>query len=100
MKKTLIILSTLLLATASCTHKYTPTSSSMINVTDYEVGDLSKLKTGEACMTRVLGFPPVNASTSVIDAMKDGKISKIKMIDNSISNNVFTTKVCTIVHGL
>lgn len=98
--KKLIILSTLLLTSTSCTYKYTPISSAMINVTDYEIGDLSKLKTGEACMTRVLGFPPSNASTSVIDAMKDGKISKIKMIDSSVSSTVFTSTVCIIVHGL
>ncbi len=93
-------MSALLLSLASCTYKYTPASSAMINVTDYEIGDLSKLKTGEACMTRVLGFPPSNASTSVIDAMKDGKISKIKMIDSSVSSTVFTSTVCIIVHGL
>lgn len=100
MKKSLIVLSLLLLAATSCTYKYTPTSSAMINVTNYEIGDLSKLKTGEACITKILGFPPSEASTSVIDAMKNGNITKIKMIDSSVSDNFFSKKVCTIVHGL
>jgi hypothetical protein len=100
MKKALIIFAALLLTVTSCSYKYTPTSSAMINVTDYEIGDLSKLKTGEACMTKILGFPPVNGNTSVIDAMKNGNISKIKMIDSSISDNIFTIKICTVVHGL
>ncbi len=100
MKKSLIALSILLFAATSCTYKYTPSSSAMINVTNYEIGDLSKLKTGEACMTRILGFPPSEASTSVIDAMRNGNITKIKMIDSSVSNNFFSTKVCIIVHGL
>ncbi len=98
MKKTLI--AALLVCAASCTHKYTPTSSSMINVTDYEIGDAAKLKTGEACMTTFLGFPPAESSVSVIDAMKNGKITKIKMIDKSYSYYFLAAKECTIVHGL
>ncbi len=90
----------LLIVLASCSHKYTPATSAMINVTDYTIGDISKLKTGEACATRVLGFPSTESSTSVIDAMRNGGISKIKMIDKSVSDNFFTHKECTIVHGL
>lgn len=100
MKKTLLLISSILLLASSCTIKYTPVSSAMINVTDYEIGDLNKLKTGESCATYILGLHPVDASTSVIDAMKNGKITKIKMIDSSFSNYFFVHKVCTIVHGL
>ena len=101
MKIRLVAATALILSlVGSCSYKYTPATSSMINVTDYTIGDINKLKTGEACITRVLGFSLSEASTSVIDAMRNGGISKIKMIDKSFSDNVFTTKECTIVHGL
>lgn len=100
MKKIFLTLISLTLF-ASCSHKYTPSSSAMINVTNYEIGDTNKLKTGEACITRVLGFSGFNSSTSVIDAMKNGNISTIKMIDSRFFVvPLFFSKNCTVVHGL
>ena len=99
MKNILIVLfSSLILS--SCTYKYTPSSSAMINVTNYNIGDTSKLKTGESCYTAIMGFSAFDSSTSVIDAMKDGGISTIKMIDNKTVLAPFFYKKCTVVHGL
>ena len=99
MKKIIISLFALS-ALASCTYKYTPVSSSMIDVTNYNIGNINSLKTGEACITRVFGFSSPNASTSVIDAMRDGGISTIKMVDKKSTISLFYSKYCTIVHGI
>ncbi len=94
------ILSILALLTfSSCSYKYTPSSSLMINATNYDIGDTSLLKTGEACNSAFLFFQ-IDSSSSVIDAMKNGKISKIKMIDERIVTAPFFYKNCTVVHGL
>lgn len=98
MKKILLIVLSLFVV-SSCSYKFTPSTSAMINVTDYEIGDLNKLKRGESCSKTILFFPEVDSSTSVIDAMKDGGISKIKMIDRSFFYAFFYSKTCTIVHG-
>ena len=98
MKKILsVVLSLIILS--SCSYKFTPSTSAMINVTNYEVGDLNKLKTGESCSKTILFFPEFDSSTSVIDAMRDGGISKIKMIDRSFFSALLYSKTCTIVHG-
>ena len=99
MKKVLISLTLIILA-SSCSYKYTPSSSAMINITDYNIGDTNLLRTGEACRTEILGISG-ESSTSVIDAMKNGNISKIKMVDKK--NTIFFpffVKNCTVVHGL
>lgn len=99
MKKTLAILASISLL-ASCTYKYTPATSSMVNLTDYEIGNINSLKTGEACATSFMGIPSFESSTSVIDAMKNGGISKIKLVDKKVYNSFFVYKQCTVVHGL
>jgi hypothetical protein len=99
MKKTLL-LATLLFSIASCTYKYTPASSAMIHVTNYKIGDINKLKTGEACAARFLGIGSSDASTSIIDAMRNGNISTIKMVDKKTTIGFLYRKDCTIVHGL
>ena len=80
MKKTLL-LATVLFSIASCTYKYTPASSAMLNITNYEIGNINSLKTGEACDARFFGIGSSDASTSIIDAMRNGNISTIKMVD-------------------
>ena len=90
----------LCLTAFSCTYKYTPVSSKIMNVTNHDLGDFSKLKKGEACIESVLGFNGFNNSTSVIDAMKDGKITKIKYIDSKYYVAPFYSKRCTVVYGL
>ncbi len=99
MKKTLTAL-TFLALLSSCSSKYTPASSVMINVTDYEIGNTSLLKTGEACSTSIMGITGSDSSTSIIDAMKNGGISKIKMVDRRTVISLFSYKDCIVVHGL
>ena len=99
MKKTILTISAFVLL-ASCTHKYTPVSSSMINITDYNIGDTGALKTGEACRITVFGFSAAETSTSIIDAMKEGEITKIKMVDRKTTIAPFYYKYCMVVHGL
>lgn len=85
---------------SSCSYKYTPDTSAMINVTDYDIGNLNALKSGESCSASFFGFSSSSSSTSVIDAMKNGNISKIKMVDKRVVAAPFFYKNCTIVHGL
>jgi hypothetical protein len=99
MKKIILSLS-LIFAAASCTYKYTPETSAMINITDYDIGNVNSLKTGESCYTRFFLFPALESSTSVIDAMRNGGISKIKMVDKKVYDSFFVYKSCTVVHGL
>ncbi len=99
MKKLLTVLAFLTLL-SSCSYKYTPESSAMINVTDYDIGNTNSLKTGESCSAMIMGFRSTDSSTSVIDAMRNGGISKIKMVDKRIVVAPFFYKDCTVVHGL
>jgi hypothetical protein len=98
MKKILLSISVLFLL-SSCSSKYTPPSSAMINVTNYKIGDVSLLKTGKACYSTFFGIP-YEKSSSVIDAMRNGNISTIKMIDKEFTYAFVVNKYCTIVHGL
>jgi hypothetical protein len=70
-----------------------------INQTNLSTVDFkSNFKKGEACSWTVMFFGPFG-STSIIDAAKDGNISKVELTEQTSNIYPFVSKTCTIVYG-
>ncbi|MFC1659743.1 TRL domain-containing protein [Pseudomonadota bacterium] len=98
MKK--IITLTFLLLLGACSIQRTPYSSRWIDVRDYDIGNVSFLKEGKACENYLFWIPlPGKNSSSVVKAMEDARISKLKMIDDKKFITGIWNQRCTIVYG-
>lgn len=66
--------------------------------TDYS--QLGSMKSGKACIKRVLGFPTA-LDGSVSTAAKNGKISKVMHVDQTFNKGPLnlTETNCTVVYG-
>ena len=69
--------------------------SSPLMVTSNKVGT----KTGEASYKVIFGIAPLNADAGAIKAAKNGKITKIATVDQTIKGGLFTATVTTVVTG-
>lgn len=88
----------ILLFTSSCL-----TYSPVVN-TDLEEIDFSELplyEKGSDCSLTILGFLTVDDSATLLNAVRDAKISKVKVVDNSYNYALFPffTKRCITVYG-
>lgn len=69
------------------------------NMTDLNQVDFQKeFKTGKACETTVLLFGPFGYS-SVVDAAKNGGISKVEVVEQRVKSFILFGQRCTIVYG-
>lgn len=76
-------------------------SSQVLNNTDlsrFDFSDASSLKEGSACATYVLGLGPFG-STSVMDAIKAGNITTVKVVDYKQGWYLLVSKHCVVVYG-
>ena len=66
--------------------------------TDYT--KLDKMKKGEACMEKIVGFP-TKTDGSIATAATNGGISKVKHVDQQYKQGPlnFTESLCTVVYG-
>ena len=94
---------TLLLATAAlglsaCTFKYTPIASTVeVGTTDFS--NIDSYKEGKACQTLLFGALPIGGQATVTDAIKDGKLKTVRLVDQEITNYYLFAKRCVIVLG-
>ena len=63
-----------------------------------EVDFSSNFKKGEACMTRILFFPPTGEA-SIVAAAKNAGISKVEVVDYRVDFFFFSSRKCTVVYG-
>ncbi len=69
------------------------------NSADLNKVDFTKeFKTGEACESTVLFFGPFGSS-SVVDAAKNGGISKVDVVEQRVNSIILFGQRCTIVYG-
>jgi hypothetical protein len=93
----LIVLSLFIVLFAGCAVQSTP----VLNNTDLSRFDFSQaasLKEGSACATYVLGLGPFG-SASVMDAIKEGKIKTVKVVDYKHTWLLLVSKDCVTVYG-
>jgi hypothetical protein len=70
-----------------------------LNNTDISDVDFSQeFKQGEACETTILFFGPFGSS-SVVDAAKNGGVSKVEVVEQEFSSKILFGQRCTIVYG-
>lgn len=69
--------------------------SAPLMVTSNSVGS----KTGEASYKVVFGIAPLNADAGAIKAAKNGKITKIATVDQTVKGGLFSQTVTTVVTG-
>tara|TARA_B100000795_G_scaffold250590_1_gene218900 strand:- start:218 stop:499 length:282 start_codon:yes stop_codon:yes gene_type:complete len=69
--------------------------SSPLMVTSNAVGT----KTGTSSYKVILGFKPMNADGGAIKAAKQGGITKIATVDQTVKGGLFSTTVTTTVTG-
>ena len=75
--------------------------SPVLNNTDlsrFDFSNASSLKEGIACATYVLGLGPFG-STSVMDAIKAGNITTVKVVDYKQGWYLLVSKHCVVVYG-
>ena len=73
------------------------------NLKDIDFSNVEKWKRGESCESYLLGlFGPLSpgaGGSSVVDAVKKAKVSKVHVVEYSFSWPVVAAKYCTIVYG-
>lgn len=56
-------------------------------------------KTGQSTYTVVFGIAPMNAESGAIAAAKNGNITKIATVDQTVKGGLFSSTVTTVVTG-
>jgi hypothetical protein len=56
-------------------------------------------KTGTSSYKVVFGFAPINAESGAIAAARNGEITKIATVDQTVKGGLFSTTVTTVVTG-
>lgn len=69
--------------------------SSPLMVTSNSVGS----KTGEASYKVIFGIAPLKAEAGAIQAAKNGGITKIATVDQTVKGGLFSSTVTTVVTG-
>jgi hypothetical protein len=101
---TMLFIAAILIHTLTSCTTY---SSSLVNHT--AVFKKDELKKGKTCSKNLLGgftVPYIKqtdiriaGSESIVDAIKNGGIEEVFVVDTSKKHFIFYTKKCTIVHG-
>ncbi len=86
-----IIAGVLLLSLGSCS------VSGPLLITDNPGGRTTKK--GVASYKSILGFRPANADVSIATAAKNGKISKVATVDQTVKGGLFVKTYSTVVTG-
>jgi hypothetical protein len=76
-------------------------SSPVLNNTDlsrFDFSDAASLKESTVCATYILGLGPIG-STSVMDAIKNGGIKTVKVVDYKHGWYLLVSKDCVVVYG-
>ena len=90
----------LLVTASSCSFRYTPVQN-----TNFSQVDFSQVKSfdkGKSCKRYLLGLIPIpSGQPSLINATKNGKLSKVEVVDyeNSLTLLPPGTKSCLIAYG-
>jgi hypothetical protein len=63
-----------------------------------QVNFKSNFKVGQACSNTFLTFGPFGSS-SIIDAARNGSLSKVEIVEENINNYILFQQICTVVHG-
>lgn len=83
-------------AISGCSTMHTPAG----NMTDIKSTDFSKsMKQGEACATYLFGLIGPFGDSSLVDAAKNGGISKVEVVDYKDGFYIFISRHCTVAHG-
>lgn len=93
-----LILAGTMLGLSACTFKYTPIAAT-VEVGSTDFSNIDDFKEGKACQNLLFGALPVGGQATVTDAIKDGGIKTVRLVDHEVNNYyVFATR-CVVVLG-
>jgi hypothetical protein len=82
---------------AGCATSMTPVSNNT-DLTKIDFSRVQGMKSGKSCATWYFIFGPFGTQ-SLVEAVKQGKMSKVELVDNSIENGFLTHSRCTVAYG-
>lgn len=85
------------LGIAGCATTITPVSNNT-DITKIDFGKVRSMKSGKSCATWYFIFGPFG-NQSLVNAVVEGKLTKVELVDNSIENGFLTHSRCTIAYG-
>ena len=92
----LLVLCLLGAGLAGCSTLWTP----VVNSTDLQTTNFSKpMKQGESCQTYILGILGPFGNASVVEAAKNGEMSKVNVVDGKTSNYIIFAQNCVVAYG-
>jgi hypothetical protein len=80
-----------------CVTSLTPVSNNT-DITKVDFSKIESLKSGKSCAKWYFIFGPFGSS-SVVDAVTNGKLSSVQLVDYGLERGFLTHSVCTIVYG-
>jgi len=92
-----ILFALVTLSFAGCTAISTPVLN-QVNLSESDFSKVDSMKRGEDCSSYVLFFGPFG-SQSLRTAVRNGKISHVKAVDEEVSTYVVYSKSCIIAYG-
>lgn len=84
--------------TSGCIYRQTP-ASNLNYLPTVDFSRIDEMKKGIACETDLFGFLSLEGSQSVVDAAKQGGLSKVLLVDRDTTWYILWTKTCTVVYG-
>lgn len=83
-------------AISGCSTMHTPAG----NMTDIKSTDFSKsMKQGKSCATYLFGLIGPFGDSSLVDAAKNGGLSKVEVVDYKDGFYILFSQHCTVAHG-
>ncbi|NIQ98129.1 MAG: hypothetical protein GWO11_04605 [Desulfuromonadales bacterium] len=95
--KVLVLLSVAALLASGCAFKATPVVNN-VDVSSVDFSKVDSFKEGKACATFLLGFK-VDGDASVVSAVKNGGLRKVKAIDQEVKDFLLVRQLCVTVYG-
>ncbi len=102
--KKYIILSTILLAGSSCSHKDLArtlrySDNRPVQVNEIRFQELQEMKHGESCGYNLLDAIPIFGDASIVRAAQSGEVNKVTYIGETGFWTFPFSKSCTVVYG-
>ena len=85
------------LSLGGCATTLTPVSNNT-DISKIDFSKVSSMKTGKSCATWYFIFGPFGTQ-SLVNAVVNGKLTKVDLVDQSIENGFLTHSRCTVAYG-
>jgi hypothetical protein len=83
---------------SACTAAFAPATMNTVSLNDLNFAEVENMRRGEACATTILGLF-TDGEAMVTTAARNGRISRVEVVEHKVSGNPLFSRQCVIVFG-